>query len=60
MSIKSEVIKLIQDLPDSVTMEDILYKLYVRARIDEGIEELDEGKGIPHDVVMEKVSNWLN
>lgn len=53
----NEVIKLIQELPDSVTMEDILYKLYVRAQVEEGIQELDEGKGIPHEVVMERYSN---
>lgn len=41
-------------------MDDILYKLYVRASIEEGIEELDEGKGIPHEIVMERISKWLN
>jgi predicted transcriptional regulator len=60
MSIKSDVIKLIQELPEDVTIEDILYKLYVRARIEEGLNEINEGNGIPHDEVMEKVSRWLN
>jgi predicted transcriptional regulator len=60
MSVKDEVIKLIQDLPDNVTVEDILYKLYVRARIDEGISELDAGKGINHSEAMERINKWLN
>ncbi|MBD8497250.1 hypothetical protein [Paenibacillus arenosi] len=60
MSIKGEVIKLIQDLPEDVTMEDILYKLHVRARIEEGLCELNEGKGIPHNEAMEQISKWLS
>ncbi|MNH83714.1 hypothetical protein D3C87_1608490 [compost metagenome] len=60
MSIKGEVIKLIEELPEDATMEDILYKLYVRAKIEEGINELNEGQGIPHNEAMEKISKWLN
>lgn len=60
LSTKEEVIKLIQDLPEDVTMEDIMYKLYVRAEIEDGLKELNQGKGIPHEEVMEKISKWLN
>ncbi|WP_068783343.1 hypothetical protein [Paenibacillus phocaensis] len=60
MSIKGKVIKLIQELPEDATMEDILYKLYVRAKIEEGLNELNEGQGIPHNEAMEKISKWLN
>lgn len=57
MSAKEEGIKLIEELPDNATLEDILYKLYVRARIEEGIKELDEGMGISHEKAMEKIRN---
>jgi hypothetical protein len=60
MSVKNDVIRYIQELPDNVTMEDILYKLYVRAKIEEGIKELDEGKGISHEEAMQRISKWLN
>ncbi|MCD9024954.1 hypothetical protein [Cohnella silvisoli] len=60
MSVKDEVIKLIQDLPDNATVEDILYKLYARAKIDEGINELDAGKGLTHGEAMDKIKTWLN
>lgn len=60
MSVKDDVIKLIQNLPDSVTVEDILYKLYERAKIEEGLSELNAGKGIPHSEAMERISKWLN
>jgi predicted transcriptional regulator len=60
MSIKEEIIKLIQDLPENATIEDIMHQLYVRAKIEAGLKELDEGKGIPDEEAMDKISKWLN
>ncbi len=60
MSIKGDAIRLIQELPDDTTFEDIMYKLYVRAKIEEGLHELDEGQGISHDEAMNRISRWLN
>ncbi|TVX96239.1 hypothetical protein [Cohnella terricola] len=60
MSVKDELIKIIQDLPDNVTVEETLYKLYARARIEEGIHELDTGKGISHTEALGKIRSWMN
>lgn len=60
MSVKAEIIKLIQELPENATLEDILYKIHVKAKIEEGLKEIEEGKGIPHEEAMERISKWLN
>lgn len=60
MSLKDDVIKLIQNLPENVTIDDIMNELYIRTKIEAGIKELDEGKGIDHEVVKGRFSKWLN
>ena len=50
---KEEAIQLISRLPDEVTWEDIMYQLYVKRKIEEGIRAADEGRTIPHDEVKE-------
>lgn len=60
MSTKEEVIKLIKGLPENVTLEDIMRELYVKAKIDKGIQELNAGKVFSHDEVKEKIGKWLN
>ncbi len=30
-----------------------------KAQVDDGLRELDEGKGIPHMEVEQKLSKWL-
>lgn len=58
MSTKEEVIKLIKDLPKNVTLEHIMRELYVRTKIDKGIQDLNAGKVVSHDEVKEKLGKW--
>lgn len=46
---KDQVIQIIQELPDEVTVDDIMSELYFKLQVDGGLKELDEGKGIPHE-----------
>jgi len=58
--IKEEIIKLIQELPDDATLEDIQYHLFVKQKLLRAEEEIKEGKTIPHEEVMEKArKNWF-
>ena len=57
--VKQEVIKMIQDLPDEVSLEDIMAELYFMLQVDAGMNELDEGMGIPHEEVEKRISKWL-
>jgi predicted transcriptional regulator len=43
-NIKDEARKIIDELPDSATWEDIIYRLYVREAIDAGIADADAGR----------------
>lgn len=58
--IKEKVIQIIQQLPDGVTVDDILSEIYFKLQVDSGIRELDEGKGIPHQKVKERMSKWIS
>ena len=53
---KEKVIQMIQRLSDDVTVDDIFSELYFKLQVDSGLRELDEGKGIPHKKVKERMS----
>jgi len=59
-ALKEQVIQLVQQLPGDITIDDILSELYFKLQVDEGIRELDEGKGIPHQEVKERMSKWVS
>jgi hypothetical protein len=58
--LKDEVIRMIERLPDDAGISDIMAELYFRQRVDAGLKELDEGKGISHDQVRERLAKWLS
>ena len=38
-------------MPDDVSLEDIMYELYFRQRVDRGLTELEEGKRVTHESI---------
>ena len=58
--VKEQVIDLVRNLPDEVTVDDIMRELYFKIQVDKGLKELDEGKGIPHEEVERRLARWLS
>jgi hypothetical protein len=46
---------MIRQLPNDVTVDDIFSELYFKLQVNSGLRELDEGKGIPHQKVKERI-----
>ena len=57
--LKDSVVSMVKDLPDNVSLDEIMAKLYFKAQVDAGLKELDEGKGIPHEEVEKRMAKWL-
>jgi predicted transcriptional regulator len=51
---KEEAMQLISRLPEEVTWEDIMYRLYVKRKIEEGIKAAEAGRIVSHDEVKEQ------
>ena len=50
-TIKEEAAKLIQELPDQATWDDLMYEIYVRQKIEEGIKAAGAGNLLSHEEV---------
>jgi hypothetical protein len=56
---KKATLRMLRNLKDNVTYDDIFYHVYVLQKIEVGIRQLDEGKGIPHEEVKKRLKKWL-
>jgi len=54
-SAKQAARELIEQLPESVSWNDLMHELYVKQKIEEGLKELDEGRAIPHEEVKRRL-----
>lgn len=59
MTIKELALDTIKRMPDDTTWDTIQDRINFMAGVRQGIRELDEGKGIPHDRVKEDFAKWL-
>jgi len=50
-AVKEEAMKLIDSLPEETSWDDIIYQMYVRRKIQRGIEAAEQGHVVAHDQV---------
>ena len=50
-TVKEEARKLVDNLPDAVNWEDIMYEFYVKKKIAAGLKAAEEGRVVPHHEV---------
>lgn len=56
-TIKKEAHDLVDRLPDEATFDDLVYQVYVRQRISEGIRAADEGRVQEHEDVKRRFAD---
>jgi len=56
---KREAQRVLDNLPEDATLEQIQYHLYVLQKIEEGGRAINEGRVIPHEDVVRRMAKWL-
>lgn len=59
MTTKEEVLDIIRRMPEEATVADIIAELCFRQKVDQGLRELDVGKGVPHEEARKRLDKWL-
>jgi hypothetical protein len=56
---KDEVRAILDKLPDDASLSDIQYHIYVRQKIERGLEAIKKGNVIPHEEIEKRMARWL-
>jgi predicted transcriptional regulator len=56
---KEEVRKMLDQLPDDASFEDIQYHIYVLEKIERGLKDIEEGRLLSQEEVEQRMSKWL-
>ena len=56
---KQEMIEWVESLPDEVDPEEIIYRLYLKAKLDAGEEDVRAGHLVPHEEVVARSDGWF-
>lgn len=56
---KENIIEMLKNLPDDVSMEDIIEAIYVRKKIEKGLKDSEEGNLYTHEEAKELLKKGL-
>ena len=58
MSAKEIMLEIAEKLPPDATLDDAIHELEFRQAVQQGLDELDRGEGMPIQVVKAKIAEW--
>jgi predicted transcriptional regulator len=58
-SAKEEVRRILEVIPDTATFEDIQYHIYVREKIERGLDDVKNGKLLSQEEVEQRMRQWI-
>ena len=56
---KDQVHQILEMLPEDVSLEDIQYHIYVRQKIQQGLDDVAAGRVVSHEEVQRRLEKWL-
>ncbi|MBI5740746.1 MAG: hypothetical protein HZA16_08490 [Nitrospirae bacterium] len=59
--LKSKLEGLLKELPEKVDIEDVIYRIYLLQKIEEGEIDIKDGRTLSHKAAVERLSKkWQN
>ncbi len=59
-SAKEEVRKLLEELPEEASFDDIQYHIFVREKIERGLNDIEKCRTLSQEEVERRMSKWLD
>ena len=56
---KQKVLELIEELPDKVDIDELIYRLYLRKKIESAEYDLKKGRLVSHGNVIRETAKWF-
>ena len=55
-SLRQRVLEVMEQLPSTATVEDLMERLFFLAKVDQGLADADAGRVTPHEEVTKRFS----
>ena len=59
INVKTMVRGLLEELPDTCSLEDVMLELYARASIMQSREQIKSGRGMSLEAAKKEIETWL-
>ena len=56
---KSSILKVLESMPERVSINELMEKLILVEKVDRGLEQIRRGETLTHEEVKSRFSRWL-
>ena len=56
---KNDILELLREMPEEVDVDDLIYRLYLKQKLEAAEDAVKAGDLIPHDEVVRRSDEWL-
>ncbi len=56
---KTEVQKLVDEMPEHLDVEELQYRLYLRQKLERAEEDVRAGRTLTHEEVVQETAGWF-
>jgi hypothetical protein len=56
---KKEVLELINELPEKIDIDDIIYRLYLKQKLESAEKDIKYGRTLTHKEVVKETAKWF-
>ncbi|HEX7343942.1 MAG TPA: hypothetical protein VF398_06740 [bacterium] len=56
---KNEVLELLREMPDDIDADDLIYRLYLKQKLEVGEAAAEAGDLMSHEEVVRRSNEWL-
>jgi len=56
---KSSILKVLESMPERVSIDELMEKLILVEKVDRGLEQIRRGETLTHEEVKSRFSRWL-
>lgn len=56
-TVKDTMLELARELPPESTWDDVMQRIYVRQKIEAGLQDVEDNRLVPHEVVFAEFSD---
>jgi predicted transcriptional regulator len=56
---KTTLLEMISRMPDSIDIDDLIYSLYLKKKVELGEKDIEAGRVMTHENVVMETEKWL-
>lgn len=57
---RTQLLRLVENLPETVDIEEVLYRLSLRERLEAAEEDIRQGRVLSEDEVAAEIAQWFS